>query len=359
MAVDLAGASEILTYAIGDNSVGDYLFALLAFILTIAVLKIFKTVMVNKLKKIAAKTKTKLDDLLIKTVDGIGWPFYVVLALYIGAQFIQLTTVIQDALYYMLIIVATYYAVKVAQSLIDYVMHRLVLERRKEDKKADVSVIKLLNKVLKGVLWVVALLLILSNLGYDISTLIAGLGIGGLAVALALQNVLTDIFASFSIYFDKPFKIGDFVVVGDDSGTVRKIGIKTSRIKTLKGDELVISNKELTESRIHNYGRMKRRRVPFNIGVTYDTSSAKLKKIPGIIKSAINKVKLADFDRAHFKEFGDFSLKFEIVYYVNSGDYNKYMDVQQKINLEIKKRFEKEGIEMAYPTQTIFLNKAG
>jgi len=197
----------------------------------------------------------------------------------------------------------------------------------------------------------------LSNFGYNISTLIAGLGIGGVAIALALQNILTDIFASFSIYFDKPFQTGDFIIVGNDLGVVKKIGIKTTRLQTLQGEELVISNKELTETRIHNYKKMQKRRIVFNFGLTYDTSSAKLKKVLQILKGIIDKIEIAELDRVHFNKFGDFSLNFEVVYYLASSDYNEYMDTQQAINLAIKEKFEKDGIKFAYPTQTVFVNK--
>ena len=167
-------------------------------------------------------------------------------------------------------------------------------------------------------------------------------------------------FSAFSIYFDRPFEIGDFIIVGEYAGTVKKIGMKSTRVQLLQGEELVLSNSELTKTNIRNFKKMKKRRINFSFGVTYDTPLKKLKKIPDIIKDIINPEKI-DFvdrlDRVHFKEFGDFSLKFDIVYYVKSDDYAKYMDTQQEINYAIKEVFEKEGIEMAFPTQTIFLNK--
>ena len=216
---------------------------------------------------------------------------------------------------------------------------------------------EILNKIIKGVLWAVAVIIILSNFGYNVSALAAGLGIGGLAIAFAMQNILSDVFASFSIYFDKPFRIGDFIIVGDDLGTVKHIGIKTTRIQTLQGQELIISNKELTETRVNNYKKMERRRISFTFGVEYGTKLKQLKKISSIVKEILDKIKIADLDRVHFKQFGDFSLNFEVVYYVNKPDYLTYMDTQQEINFALKERFEKEGIVFAFPTQTIYLNK--
>ncbi|QQR83532.1 mechanosensitive ion channel family protein [Candidatus Peregrinibacteria bacterium] len=211
--------------------------------------------------------------------------------------------------------------------------------------------------MLKFVLWSIAVLMILSNLGINVSALITGLGIGGIAVALAVQTLLSDLFSSFSIYFDKPFEVGDFVVIGEHSGTIKRIGLKTTRIQALGGEELVLSNHELTNTRIQNFKRMQRRRILFSVGVVYGTTTDQLKKIPEIIKDIIDTVALADFDRAHFKHFGDFSLVFEIVYFLNSKEYVDYMNTQQSINLALREAFEKEHIEMAFPTQTVYVQK--
>ena len=196
----------------------------------------------------------------------------------------------------------------------------------------------------------------LDNLGFNISTLIAGLGITGIAVALAAQALLGDLFSYFVIFFDKPFEIGDFVVFENNSGSIEKIGIKTTRVRSLSGEQLIVSNSKLTNSLVHNYKRMEKRRVVFNIGVTYQTTAEQLKAIPEIVKNIIAKNEYAQFDRGHFQSFGDSSLKFEFVYFILTADYTIYMDVQQNINLEIYEEFGKRGIEFAYPTQTVFLN---
>ena len=202
-----------------------------------------------------------------------------------------------------------------------------------------------------------AVILILSNLGYNVNSLVASLGIGGIAVALAVQNILSDIFCSFTIYLDKPFVVGDRIVLDKYSGYVKKIGIRTTRIETLEGDELVVSNKDLTSSRIRNYKKMQRRRIVFQVGVEYETKAEKLKQIPKMIKQIIDNIEVIDFARVHFKEFGDSSLIFEIVYYTNSNDYDVYMDKQQELNLAIVEKFEEEKINIAYPTQTVFIKK--
>ena len=187
--------------------------------------------------------------------------------------------------------------------------------------------------------------------------MVASFGVLGIVLAFGLQEILSDIFASISIFFDKPFEIGDFIIVGDNIGVVKKVGIKSTRIQSLWGQEVVIPNKELTSARINNYKKMEKRRIQFSFGVVYDTSAEKLEKVLEITKEIVDKIELADLNRVHFKEYGDFSLNFEVIYYVNTPDYNKYMDIQQEINLSIKKRFEKEGIIFAYPTQTVIINK--
>ena len=349
--------TEILNYSFGGNFIKEYFLAFAVFGLAIIVLKIFKKVVVRKIKEITERTETELDDLLIKVVDSIGWPFYVFLSLYLAFQCIELPQLAEKLVYWIILILFVYYIVKGVQEFIDYGFHNIIQKKQREDERFDPSVIELLKKSLKGVLWGVAIIIILQNLGYNISTLVAGLGVGGIAIAFALQNILSDIFASFSIYFDKPFQVGDFIIIGEEKGVVKHIGIKSTRLQTLQGEELIMSNKELTEARVHNYKKMERRRIVFGFGVTYETSTEKVKKIPDIIRYIIGEARLADIDRVHFKEFGDFSLNFEVVYYLDSSDYGEYMNTQQEINLALKERFEKEGIEFAYPTQTVFVNK--
>lgn len=353
----MANFTEILTYSFLENSLSEYLIAFGVFLLVIIALKIFKRIIIAKIKQIVDHTETDLDDLIIKILDFISWPFYVFLALYLAFQLIQLPDIVEKSVAYFIFILIAYYIVKGIQEFIDYGFGKIIQKRKEKDERFEPSTLRLLGKAAKGMLWVGAVIIVLQNLGYNISALVAGLGIGGVAIAFALQGILSDIFASFSIYFDKPFQAGDFIIIGDDLGTVKKIGIKSTRIQTLQGEELVVSNKELTEVRVHNYKRMEKRRIVFTFGVVYKTPTEKLKKISSIVKNVINKVDLADIDRVHFKEFGDFSLNFEVVYYLNTSDYNKYMDTQQEINLALKEELEKEGIEFAYPTQTIFLNK--
>jgi len=224
-----------------------------------------------------------------------------------------------------------------------------------EEDKAAAGSIGILRFIARLAVWAMALLLTLENLGVDITALVAGLGIGGIAVALALQNVLGDLLASLSIALDQPFVLGDFVVLGEHMGSVEYIGIKSTRLRSLSGEQLVLSNADLLSSRLRNYGRMQERRVVFSLGVTYETPRARLQEIPGLLQRIIEAQEDVRFDRAHFAKYGAFSLDFEIVYYVLSADYTRYMDVQQAINFRIHEAFEELGVEFAYPTQTVWL----
>ena len=256
------------------------------------------------------------------------------------------------------LVAVTFEVIKLSERFIHFFIARSMKMRKggaTAEEEAKVS--SIFSIFIKFALWSIGLLLILSNLGFNITSLVAGLGIGGLAISLALQSILTDVFSSLSIAVDKPFQEGDFIVVGADKGTVKHIGIKTTRIQSLQGEEIVISNTELTTARVQNFRKLQKRRVVFNIGVTYSTPTDKLKKIPEIVKRCIESAEKTEFDRAHFWQFGDFSLNFEIVYYIGSKEYVDYMNAQQKMNLAILEEFEKEGIEMAFPTQTVHVEK--
>ena len=207
--------------------------------------------------------------------------------------------------------------------------------------------------------WTLITLLMLDNLGVDITALVAGLGIGGIAVALAAQNILGDLFASLAIVLDRPFEVGDFIIVGDKMGTVEQIGIKTTRLRSLTGEQLICANTDLLTSRIHNYKRMDERRIVFGLGVTYDTPAETMEKLPGVLREIIEAQDKTRFERAHFKGYGDSALSLECVYWVLSPDFAVYMDVQQAINLEVLRRFRDLGADFAFPTRTVHVQAAG
>ena len=236
-------------------------------------------------------------------------------------------------------------------------IERQVDVKLEEDQGADATTLDALGLLGKIALWVILALVILDNLDVEISSLVASLGIGGIAVALAVQNILGDLFSSLTITLDKPFVIGDFIVVDDFEGDVEDIGLKSTRIRSLSGEELIFSNTDLLNSRIRNYKHIEKRRISFSFGVTYGTPLEKLKIIPGIVKEIITPLELVQFERVHFRELGESSLNFNVVYYVVHQEYAVALNIQQEINLALYERFEREGIEFAFPTQTVIMDK--
>lgn len=331
---------------------------LLSLTLILAVFLIFRLVRVAVVKRIHGPSEEKawdrlIDNLIQRTRD----PLILLVILWIGVQILQLPPKLSGLLNTLAVIAMFLQLGLWGNAVVSYVIARKV-EEAKEDDLSRASAYGAISFISRVILWSLVVLLALDNLGFNITTLVAGLGVGSVAIALAVQNILGDVFCSISILLDKPFEVGDFIVVGDKLGVVDRIGIKSTRIKALQGEQLVISNSDLTGSRIQNFKQMNERRVPFRIGVIHQTPAEVLEKIPEMIKTIIENTPNTRFDRAHFCKFGDFSLEFEIVYYVLSSDYNMYMDAQQEINLAMCREFEKAGIKFAYPTQTVFVEKA-
>ncbi len=339
------------------NTIRQYLIALLILVGFLVFLKYFKKKLFKGLEKWAAHTKSDLDDEIIQIVEKIPTLLYFFASLFFALQVIQVHALITKIVNIALVILLVYWAAKVASQMIEYGLYHLAKSRGENVSRKKNTTYLALSLIARIVLWSTGFLLILANLGVNISALIASLGIGGIAVALAVQNVLGDMFSSFTIYLDKPFEIGDYIIVGNHEGTVKKVGLKSTRVIALQGEEIVISNNELTSTRIQNFKRMKTRRISFDFGVTYSTKAKKLEKIPTIVETIMSKIDMAQFDRTHFFEFGTSSLNFRVVYYVQSSVFQDYMDTQQTINLEIVKAFEKEGIEIAFPTQTVYVKK--
>jgi len=339
------------------NSLYDYLFSLCVIIGVIIVLKVFQLVIIARLKKLAKKTKTDIDDVLIDVIGNVKASFYFVVAFYLGLQTLVLPEDWFKVINIIFLIYIVYEIIRAIVRIVDFAAAKyLKVTDGKEDKRQSKSMIRALTLIAKIILWSFGLILILGNMGVDVTSLIAGIGIGGIAIALALQNILSDVFCAFSIYIDKPFITGDYIVVGSDSGTVEHIGLKTTRIRTLQGEELIVANQELTTARVQNFKSMEQRRITMVLGVVYGTPIGKLKNIPKIVKGAIKKAKIAEFVRCYFESYGDSSLNYKIVYTVNSSEFEDAAKVKEKINYEIYREFNKEGIEFAYPTQTLEVN---
>lgn len=345
----------MLNESIFDNTVLDYLTSLAILIGGIVIVYVFKRYVLSRLKVWAESTDTTVDDLLVSAVQKTLLPVFYFGAFYLSVHTLKLTPRFERGLEIAAIILITVLAVRAVIATVNQGLQSYL--KKSADSSGGEMQIRGIRGLLNFSIWAVALIFLLDNLGIKITGFVAGLGIGGVAVALAAQAVLGDLFSYFVIFFDKPFELGDFIIVGDKMGVVEKVGIKTTRIRALGGEQMVFSNTDLTNSRVHNYKKMEKRRVVFRLGVIYQTSSEKLKAIPQMVKEIIEAQEEAAFDRGHFASYGDFSLNFEFVYYVIGADYNKYMDIQQAINLAIFEAFEKSGIEFAYPSQTLFVNR--
>ena len=351
---------EFLSSTYAGNTGQEYLYAFLILIGIFAVLSLFDYFVVRSLRKREKKGVVTWKSIIADFVVGVNWLFYVYLSLYLASLYLAVPQIVGEWRDYILIIFIGFFVGRGFSKVIDGFVDKQIEKRKKKHKLDGSSMMKVLGTLAKVVVWIIILLTILSNFGVEITALVAGLGIGGIAIALALQKVLGDLFSAFVIYFDKPFKEGDFIIVGDDLGLVKKIGIKSTRIQALGGQELIMSNTELTNARINNYKQMQRRRVAFEIGVQYNTGSKKLRKAKKEIQNIINKMEGPELDRVHFKKYGDSALIFEIVYYIDTADYNKYMDIQEEMNLKIYEAFEKLGIGFAFPTRTLhFENSFG
>lgn len=342
-------------YILWGNTIRDWAIAIAIILGAFIILRIVKEIVVIQLKNWAKKTEATIDDFLIHAIEKHILPVFYLLSIYFGLSYLSFNTKTQQVIKIAMLVAGTFFIIRFITSLIGYMVSSYIGKQQDADvkRKQARGIIIIINVIV----WIVGIIFLIDNLGYDITTLVAGLGIGGVAIALAAQVVLKDLFSYFVIFFDKPFEIGDFIIVDDKLGSVEYIGIKTTRIRALSGEQLVMSNTDLTDSRVQNYKRMEQRRVVFSLRVAYQTPSEKLKKIPGMVKDIILSQNLVKFDRAHFSSIGDSNLNFEFVYYVLSADYNVYMDIQQAINLAIMESFEKEHIEFAYPAQRIYLEK--
>jgi small-conductance mechanosensitive channel len=346
---------EFLDQTLWGNTVERYLIAVGIFVGGIILIKIFKTIILHRLKKWAEKTETTLDDFLIKGIEKSIVPLLYYGAFYAGITSLTLNAQARKIIEIVSLVLLTFFIVRFISSTLMFTLTYFIKKQERGEEKA--RQLRGMTVLINIFVWVIGIVFLMDNLGFNISAVVAGLGIGGIAIALAAQAILGDLFSYFVIFFDRPFEVGDFINVGDKVGTVEYTGIKTTRVRALSGEQLVFANTDLTNSRIHNFKKMEKRRVVFKLGVVYQTLADTLAEIPSLVKEIIEKQPDTTFDRGHFATYGDFSLNFEFVYFVLSSDYVKFMDTQQRINLEIYKEFENRGIEFAYPTQTLFVNK--
>jgi small-conductance mechanosensitive channel len=345
--VNLESLREIGQSVYYGNTILAWAQAIVTFILWFTVLPIARAFVARRFAKRAADHPLAALLVLRSLIDATTRLFMVTVATYLALKWLRIPPAADRYIDATILVIVW---LQVALWLSAAVRHAIDTKRSHQPGASGAASLNILRFVGMLAVWMFAFMMLLTNLGIKIGPLLAGLGIGGVAIALAVQNVLGDLLASLSIALDKPFKVGDFLILGEELGTVEYIGIKSTRLRSLSGEQIIISNGDLLKSRVRNYGRMYERRVVFTVSVVLDTPLALVREIPGILERAIRARPKTRFDRSHLQKIGDYALVYEAVYYVLDADYNPYMDIQQDINLEILEELQHRGIEIAVPT---------
>ena len=345
-------APAFLEWQFYHNSVQAWLIAGAVFVVIGAVLFTARTLLARRLERMAAKTATTADDAIVDLLRRTRY-FFIITAAVAGATlFLELPTRAL-AVGRVLGTIALFLQMAIwGNGLITFWFHNYA-ERKADTDLSSRTTVAAFSFLARAILWIMLSLLALTRLGYDITTLITGLGVGGIAIALAVQNVLGDLFAALAIVLDKPFVVGDSISVDTMTGTVENVGLKTTRIRSVNGEQLIFSNADLLKSRIRNFKRMQERRVIMTIGVAYDTTPDTVARIPDMLREAVEAQERVRFDRSHFMSYGESALMFETVYFVLTSDYLTFANVNQAVNLAVLRRFTAEKVEFAFPTRTI------
>jgi small-conductance mechanosensitive channel len=343
------------------NTVAAWLWAAVMAAAVFTIAWVARRILLSRARAFASRKATGVAEMLPRLVLRTSVLVVFVVALVVGTLRLTLPPTLERFVQVLVVVMVAIQAALYGAVLVDFAVSEFIRRHKSGNDATDASLATTMGAVrFLGlvILYAAVALLALDNLNIDVTAMIAGLGVGGIAVALAVQNILGDLFGSLSIVLDKPFVVGDFIIVGDKMGTVEKIGLKTTRVRALSGEQLIFSNMDLLGSRIQNYKRMNERRIVFSFRVEYGTPAEQLERIPVIVRQAIESQQRTRFDRAHFQKFGDFSLDFEAVYYMLVPDYNAFMDVQQAVNLEIYRRLQSDGVRFAIPTHKLHLASA-
>jgi small-conductance mechanosensitive channel len=336
------------------NSISDYLISLAILLAGIVLILVTYNLSINSILQRKRQTDKQTDNFFIRLVKQNLFPLFFFGLLYLATRNLKLNSILAKALDITGIFLLSLIAVRFTNKAAKYWLTGYLVKKEADEKK--IITVQKLFPTFNLIIWIIGIAFLLDNIGFNITTVVAGLGIGGVAIALASQSFLKDLFSYFYILLDHPFVEGDFIIVEEFMGTVEKIGIRSTRIRSLSGEQIIIPNTNLTDTRIKNYKEMQEKRVEFKIGIVYETPLEQVKEVPGILKAIIESTENTRFDRAHFFSYGDFSLVYVAVYYVLSTDYNLYMDIQQQINFRIYEEFKRRNIAFAYPTQLVHIN---
>ena len=343
---------SIWQYQFWGNTVLAYTIAVSGILIAWLVIRLLRGKVLKKVLEYTSKTEAKYDDVIFSTIQKFILPWIYLFVNYQILLQLHWSVKWERVLHVAMAVVTTYFFVRIVNHVISLLLTGIMRKRNETEYRMKQMRGALL--VLKVLVWAVALVFLIDNLGYNVTTMIAGLGVGGIAIALAAQTILGDLFGYFVIFFDKPFEIGDYVVWGDKSGNIEYIGIKTTRIRSLGGEQLVVTNSDLTKQALSNFKSLQQRREVMNFGVTYDTPVDVLQSVPAMMKQIVESKPKTKFDRAHMSALKDSSISFEVVYLIHTTDYTEYMDIKQAVLFDILSKFRETKISFAYPTQTLY-----
>ncbi|HKP95547.1 MAG TPA: mechanosensitive ion channel family protein [Fibrobacteria bacterium] len=351
--------SRLMDSRVFGNPVSGLLLTLAGILIGLMLVRLFQVFVIRRLRKVFAATATTWDDLFISVLERDVVPALYVLIVYLGVRDFRLKESLQAGLRGLVTVIVTLLLIRVVLAVVNHGIRNYWLRQgsgHSEARERNLNGIVTMAKIL---VWILGLILLLDNLGIKVSAFVAGLGITGIAVALAAQAILGDLFSYFVIFFDQPFEVGHVIKVDSFTGEVEHIGLKTTRLRSGDGEQIIISNKFLTDSRVQNFKRMHRRRVVFNLDVDAATPAEALRSLPALVKGQFGRFADVTFERCHFKQFSETGLRFETSFVVETPDFGRYMDVQHEANLGLREEFEKAGIRMAVPSRSIRLHAEG
>lgn len=342
---------EFLSREYFGNAVSAYALAAATFVAVLWGFLIARRIFINRLHALAKLTATHLDDLIVEMLEKVKAPECYVVAFYLALRPLDIHARFDRGLHIVVVALVAYRIVTMLQAAVAYGVEKMILAEESDVAHRDTA--QTVTYAAQGFIWVGAFLFVLSNLGFNVTSMVAGLGISGIAVALAAQAVLGDLFAAVAIYLDKPFVVGDAIKVGDLVGTVEHIGVKTTRVRSLTGELLVFPNSTLTGARIQNFQQMNERRSLIAFSLPGDTSPSILRKVPGHGRSAVGKANGARLERAHLSGVREGSIEFELVFYVRGMDYNVFMDAQEAVLLDLLESLRLEGVAITGPARRV------
>lgn len=337
-----------------NNTVGNWLFALGIFVVSLVVIRLLRYLFSRYLKHWTTRTNARWDDFVVTVLEK-AMPLANLGGFYLALYSLHFNAKVERVIQVAMMLACTILVLRIITTIARHSLFSFI--RRRDDSDIKQKQARGLIVTINIVIWILGFVFLIDNLGYDVTTLVTGLGIGGIAIALAAQAILGDLFSYFVIFFDRPFEPGDFITVEDKMGTVENVGIKTTRLRTLDGEQLVLSNTYLTNSRLHNYKRMMQRRVVFRLSVEHHTTHDRLQYIPVLVNGIISSKEKVRLDRGHFSAFGESTFDFEFAFFVDSPDYNLYMDIQQEIYVDVVKAFENEKMTFANPARTVWVRQ--